>query len=292
MTQRTRLAAALVSSVALLSGVAAAAPAPAKAAPVQEVITIQRTATSGLAALALIGKVQAKDVPGFFASVDRYGSDATLGSFADFNQPSGLTRYGHGSSAPLCDAPVVCAVDKTTGSLTFTITETDDADDKYSPWVGLTRYLAIRGTKVDLQVAAIGFTVRRHTASTFARVTKAEADADGAGVGGAGAEVFRAAQLPGGKRGSFVALQLPCEAAGAGAVTFVATGDVVPPLANCSPTDSGAAGSVYVGTVGVTRYHDRSGLYSRTADGATSWQVSGAVTGVSGSDTRLFVLSY
>jgi hypothetical protein len=290
MTQRARIALSVLLSIGVLGGVAVAAPKPVAPKAVQEVITIQRTAHKGLAAIALIGKVQASKVPGFFASVDRDGNGATLGSMVDINPASGLTRYGHGSDAPLCDAPIVCSVDLSTDTLTFSITETDDADNPGSQWAGVTRYLAIRGTKLDLQVAAIGFTVRRHTASTFARVTRDQADADGVDAYGIGAEVFRAAQLTGGAKGSFAALQLPCDFEGAGAGTFSATGDTVPGVVECSPTENGT--SVYVATVGVTRYSDQPGLYSRSSGARTQWQVSGAFSGVSSTLTRLFVLSY
>jgi hypothetical protein len=259
---------------------------------VQEVITIERTAKTGLAALALIGKVKAEGVPGFLATVDRTKSGAWLGQLVDFNAASGLSRYGHGSEQPLCDAPFVCSIDTTTGSLTFTMTETDDADAPGSDWKGVTRYLALRGTKIDLQVAAIGFTVKRRTASTFARVTREQADADGVDAYGMSGEVFRAAQLRGGKRGSFAALQLPCDGTGAGAATFSATGDDIPTVVTCSPTDSMGPASVYVVTVNVNRYSDRPGLFSRSAAGPTDWQVSGAVSGLSSTLTRLFVLSY
>lgn len=294
MTQRAKLALALLALATTLAGTAVAAP-PAKPVPtpVQEVISIQRTAKSGLAALALIGKIRADRVPGFFATIDRTKSRAVLGSFVDFNEAYGLTKYGHGEAAPLCDADIVCTIDPNTGTFTFTITETSDADDKYDDWAGVTRYLAIRGTGIDVQVAAIGYTVKRHTASSFARVTRAQADADGVGVDGTGAELFRAAQLTGGKRGSFAALQLPCDYEGAGAVTFAATGDTIPAVASCSPTDGSLTGiGVYVADVNVQRYSDRPGLFSRESGTGTSWQVSGAVSGISDYDTRLFVLSY
>jgi hypothetical protein len=294
MTQRAKLALALLTSVVALTGSAVAA-VPAKPAPkaVQEVITIQRTAKTGLAALAVIGKIKADRVPGFFATVDRDAGGAVLGSFVDFNESYGLTKYGHGEAAPLCDADIVCSLDPQTGTFTFTITETSDADDKRDDWAGVTRYLAIRGTGVDVQVAAIGYTVKRRTASSFARVTRAQADADGVGVDGTGAELFRAAQLAGGRRGSFAALQLPCDYEGAGAVTFAATGDTIPAVASCSPTDGSLTGvGVYVADVNVQRYSDRPGLFSRESETGTSWQVSGAVSGISDYDTRLFVLSY
>jgi len=293
MTQRAKIALALLAVTATLTGPAVAA-APAKRAPVavQEVITIERTATSGLAALALIGKVKAEGVPGFLATVDRTKSGAWLGQLVDFNPASGLSRYGHGSEQPLCDAPFVCEIDTTTGSLTFTMTETDDADEPGSDWKGVTRYVALRGTKIDVQVAAIGFTVKRRTSSTFARVTREQADADGVDAYGVSGEVFRAAQLQGGKRGSFAALQLPCDDTGAGAATFSATGDQIPAVVNCSPTDSMGPASIYVSGVNVNRYGDRPGLFSRTATGATHWQVSGAVSGLSSTLTRLFVLSW
>lgn len=292
MTQRTRLVLALTATFAVLTGGAvSAAPKPVKpAGPVQEVITIQRTAKSGLAALALIGKIKADKVPGFFAIVDRDASGARVDTVLDFNQNSGLTRYGHGQEAPLCDAPIVCSLDTSTDTLTFSITETDDADASYSPWKGVTRFLALRGTKIDLQVAAIGFTVKRHTSSSFARVTRDQADADGVGVEGIGAEVFRSAQLPGGKRGSLALLQLPCDFQGAGAATFSATGDFVPSVVNCTPGEDTTG--AYVGIGGVRTYSAQAGLYSRSSNTATQWQVSGAVTGISDTSTRLFVLNY
>lgn len=291
MTQRARLVLSVLSSIAVLGGVAAAAPKPAAPKVTQEVITIQRTAKTGLAALALIGKVQASKVPGFFATVDRNKYGAVLGAMVDINPASGLTKYGHGSDAPLCDAPIVCSVDVSSDTLTFSITETDDADSPGSRWTGVTRYLALRGTKVDLQVAAIGFTVKRHTTSSFARVTRDQADADGVDAYGTGAELFRAAQLTGGARGSFAALQLPCEDEGVGAATFSTSGDLIPVVVNCEPTQG--AGTHSVVTVGGGQgYPDRPGLFSRESGKVASWQVSGAVTGISSSLTRMFVLSY
>jgi hypothetical protein len=296
MTQRFRLCLGLLAFCTLLTGTAVAAAPPAAPVATQEVLTIQRTAKTGLAALALIGKVEAKGVPGFLATVDRWTSGAyssQLGTFVDFNEVGGLTKYGHGSAVPLCNNDLVCSIDPKDGSLTFTITETSDADNKDDSWAGLTRYVAIRGTKIDIQVAAIGFTVKRHTAATFERVTREQADADGVGALGSGAELFQAAQLSGGPRGSFAALQLPCDISGAGAVTFASTGDQIPALANCSPTDGSALDdSVSVATVGVTRYGGRAGLYSREASAGTAWQVSGAVSGLSNYITRLFVLNY
>lgn len=293
MPRRPQLALALLASVALFGGAAASAapkPGPAPKA-VQEVITIQRTATHGLAALALIGKISADRVPGFFGTVDSSQYGAVLGSLVDFNSNSGLTRYGHGAAAPLCSAPFVCSVDATTGTLTFTMTETDDADSPNADWTGLTRYIAIRGTKLDLQVAAIGFTVKRHTTSSFARVTRDQADADGVAEGQTGAEVFRSAQLAGGARGSFVALQLPCDGDGAGAATFSTAGDLVPPVVDCEPTQGATRG--YTLTIGGGQsYPNRPGVFSRTSGKAALWQVSGMVTGLSGTATRLFVLSY
>ena len=291
MTQRARIALSVLLSIGVLGGVAVAAPKPAAPKAVQEVITIQRTAHKGLAAIALIGKVQASKVPGFFATIDRDKNGAYLGSMVDINPASGLSRYGHGSNAPLCGAPIVCSVDVSSDTLTFSITETDDADSPGSQWAGVTRYLALRGTKIDLQVAAIGFTVKRHTTSAFARVTRDQADADGVDAYGTGAEVFRAAQLNGGARGSFAALQLPCEDEGAGAATFSTSGDLVPVVVNCEPTQG--AGTHSVVTVGGGQgYPDRPGLYSRESGKAASWQVSGAVTGISSSLTRMFVLNY
>ena len=291
MTQRTRLLPALLLATTLLGGTAVAATRPPAAPqPVQEVITIARTAKTGLAALALIGKVQASKVPGFFASVDRYSSSgAVVNSVVDFNQNSGITRYGHGQEAPLCSTDIVCTLDTATGTLTFTITETDDADNPGSSWQGVTRYLSVRGTKIDLQVAAIGFTVQRHTSSTFARVTRDQADADGVGLDGTGAEAFRSAQLAGGRKGSFALLQLPCDFEGAGAVTFAATGDLIPSVVHCDPTQAELGGGIYVGPTG---YGSQPGLYSRSSSATTEWQVNGLVTGLSDTSTRLFVLSY
>lgn len=293
MTQRVRLVIALFTATAALTSAAVAAvPAPAPKV-LQEVITIERTAKTGLSALALIGKIKAERSPGFFAIVDRDRYGARLQTMADFGGPTGITRFGHGSSTSLCNAPFVCAFDQEDGSLRFSITETDDADSG-SAWAGVTRYLVIRGTKIDLQVAAIGFTVKRHTTATFAQVTREAADADGVEALGIGTEVFRAAQLRGGARGSFAALQLPCDVAGAGGTTFTATGDSLPQLVYCEPSQrtpfvyvSGSGGTAF----GVETY-ERAGLFSRSAAGPVQWQVNGLVTGVSMSPTRLFVLNY
>ncbi len=290
MIMRSRFLTALVATLLLVGGAAAAAPTGPAPTPTQEVITIQRTATSGLAALALIGKITADRSAGFFATVDRTAAGAALGSSVDFNATTGITRYGHGSASPLCDAPLVCSLDLEHNTLTFTLTETSDADAPYDAWKGLTRYLTIRGTHLNLKVAAIGFTVRRHASATFSRVVRSDADADGVAVDGIGVEAFRAAQLPGGPRGSFAFLQLPCEGEGAGAVTFAATGDTLPLVVECKPhVDQVGAGTVYVGTY-ATNYGE--GRYSRDSGKSTLWQVNGLATGVSATATRLFVLSY
>jgi hypothetical protein len=290
MTQRLRTALVLLVSVVALAGTAAAAPAPAGPKHAREVVTVERTAKHGLAALALIGKVHADKVPGFFASVDRTKYGADLDSMVDFNGTSGLTRYGHGGEAPLCDAPFVCSVDLTTNTFTFTLTTTDDADSG-SRWAGITRYLVMEGSSIDLTWAAVGFTVKRHTGTTFARVSRDQADEDGVGFDGTGAEVFRSAQLAGGAKGSFAVVQLPCDSTGAGAATFAATGDLLPAVVDCSPPSTP---SVFVGPSGggINAYGGQPGLYSRDAGTATQWQVSGAVTGLSDTTTRLFVLSY
>ena len=251
---------------------------------------ITRTSPTGLAALALIGTVQASKIPGFIATIDRTSARAEVGAFADFNGTSGITRYGHGGSTSLCNAPVVCAVNLDTDTVTFSMTETGSGSPTGFGWAGLTRYLVLRGSKINLQVAAVGFTVTRHTSATFARVTRDQADADGMAVSNLGVEAFKAAQLPGGKAGSFAVLQLPCDGQGAGAVTFAATNDALPVLADCEPSTKSDKVGVGVGTV--STYGGRPGLFSRSAGTSTRWQVSGLVAGVSGSLTRLFVLSY
>jgi len=292
MTQRLRVLLVLASVTLVVSGSAVAAPKAAPPKVKREVVTIERTARHGLAALALIGKVKADRAPGFFAAVDRSQHGAELVSKADFSGTSGITRYGHGANESLCNAPVACDFNTSSNTFTFSITETDDADGP-SSWSGVTRYLALEGTSIDLQVAAIGFTVKRHTRSTFARVSREAADADGINALGIGAEVFRAAQLRGGRRGSFALLQLPCDFQGAGAVTFTATGDQLPNLVHCDVQESVGPVTIYPVQVGPENqdYSGR-GSFSRTANGATSWQVSGLATGVSSTVTRLFVLSY
>ena len=291
MPQRARLVLFIVTASLVLAGSAAGATTPpAAAGPVQEVITITRTSPTGLAALALIGTVQASKIPGFLATVDRTSAGAEVGTFADFNGTSGLTRYGHGGSTSLCNAPVVCAVNLNTDTVTFSMTETDSGSPSGFGWAGMTRYLVLRGSKINLQVAAVGFTVLRHTSATFARVTRDEADGDGVAVSSIGVEAFKAAQLPGGTAGSFAVLQLPCDGQGAGAVTFAATNDPLPALAHCEPASQGNKVTVGVGIV--STYGGRPGLFSRSAGTSTQWQVSGLVAGVSGSLTRLFVLNY
>jgi len=290
MTQRLlRPALVLLVATAALAGSAAAAPTPAAPKTVREVVTVERTAKHGLAALALIGKVKADKVPGFFSTVDRYKNGAVLDAMVDFNGTSGLTRYGHGTEQPLCGAPVVCSVDLATNTLTFTLTTTDDADGDAS-WNGITRYFTLEGSSIDLTYAAVGFTVKRHTSSTFARVTREQADEDGVGMYGQGAELFRSAQLSGGRKGSFAVLQLPCDSLGAGAATFSATGDTLPALVNCSP--DGTPGVYVAGNGSGAYWGGHPGVFSREASAATQWQASGAVSGLSSTTTRLFVLSY
>jgi hypothetical protein len=290
MTQRLRTALVLLTVTAGLAGSAAAATAPRPLPPtVREVVTVQRTSQHGLAALALIGKVKADRIPGFFATVDRSRTGAALDAIVDLDGTSGLTRYGHGSEQPLCGEPVVCSVDLRSNTLTFSLTVTDDADAG-SRWLGYTRYFALEGSSIDLTWAGVGFTVRRHTASTFARVSREQADEDGVGLYGQGAEVFRSAQLPGGPRGSFAALQLPCDGLGAGAATFSATGDGLPSVVDCNPS---GLPSAYVSESGSgAGWGGQPGLFSRSTSGPTQWQVSGAVSGLSSTTTRLFVLSY
>lgn len=295
MTQRTRLHAVLavlaLSTALTGSAVAATKPAaPAKPTHAREVITVERTAKHGLAALALIGKVQADRVPGFFAEVDRTKYGSGLQSILDFNGTSGLTKYGHGSESPLCGTTLVCTLDLQSNTLTFSLTITDDADGA-NDWNGVTRYLVLEGSRIDVTFAAVGFKVTRHAAATFARVSRDQADEDGVGLYGQGAEVFRAAQLPGGAHGSVAVLQLPCDGTGVGAATFGATGDTLPAVVDCTPD---SAPSLFIGPTGggISAYGGQPGLYSRDASGATQWQVSGAVSGLSSTSTRLFVLNY
>jgi hypothetical protein len=292
MTQRTRALLALLAVTASLAGSASAAAPQAAPRSVREVITVERTSQHGLAAVALIGKVKADKVPGFFAVVDRSKHGAGLDTIVDFNGTSGLTRYGHGSESPLCSEPVVCSLDLQTNTLTFTLTATDDADAG-SDWLGYTRYFAVEGSSIDVTWAAVGFTVKRHVAASFARVSRDQADSDGVSSFGTGAEVFRSAQLTGGKKGSFAVVQLPCDTAGAGAATFSATGDVVPSVVNCAPEPAPSVQVGGVGGAGTTVVGGRpAGIYFREAAKATQWQVSGAVSGLSSTTTRLFVLSY
>lgn len=290
MTQRLRPALVLLVSSLVLAGTAAAAPAPVAPKTVREVVTVERTAKHGLAALALIGKVKADRVPGFFAEADRSKGGARLNAILDFNGATGLTRYGHGGEEPLCGQPLVCSLDLTTNTLTFTLTTTDDADDRGGDWAGITRYFALEGSSIELTWAAVGFKVSRHTSASFARVSRDQADEDGVGLYGQGAEVFRSAQLAGGAKGSFAVVQLPCEDAGAGAATFSATGDTLPSLLDCTP--NGTPGVYVAGNGSGAYWGGEAGLYSRSAGGPTQWQVSGAVSGISSTTTRLFVLSY
>lgn len=282
---------ALASSFAVLAGVTAvAAPAPAVPRPKQEVLTIQRTATSGLAALALVGRVHLDDTPGFLGIVDRRRTSTRLVTSVDVGGPARISQYGQGTDSPLCGAPVVCTLDEGARTMTFSLTETDDADLRSSAWTGLTRYLALEGSRIDLEVAAVGFTVKRHTTARFARVTREAADGDGLNAYGVGGEVFRGASLAGGPRGSFAALQLPCEWEGAGAMTFQSQAQPTTGVYLCTPQTFNV-GATATGA-SVEPSNPRHGLHTLSSDVATTWRASGLVTGVSGSRTRLFVLSY
>lgn len=292
--RRTRLVLVLACVLGAVTGLAPAL-APAQAAPppkaVKELVTITRTHASEDAALAIIGRVKVDRRQGFFGVVDRRaGQDSSLVSMTDLGWSTGLLRYGHGQSAPACDIAFVCAVSPEGDELVFRFTTTD-LGGKGSAWTGLTRYLVVEGTSFELKVAAIGFSVKRRAAGSFARLTAERADADGIAYGSIGAEVFRAASLAGGPRGSLAVLQLPCEVEGAGAVTFSATGDFVPHVADCKGSQSGYYAGVGPGYVGIYPTH-APGRFERSASGPVQWDVSGAVTGVTTTRTRLFVLSF
>jgi hypothetical protein len=293
MRVRPRQLLVLVAAGAVLaSGGALAAPVPSTPPPVvKEVVSVTRTAKTGQAVVALAGKVRADRQPGFFAVVDRYPDGSELETIIDFGSLSGATRYGHGSEEPLCDAPFACEVSRDGDTLKFTLTVADDNEDGRTQWTGLTRYFVLEGTSIEITSAAVGFAVKRRAPLTFQRVSAAEADADGVGYSGMNAEVFRAASARGGDRGSFAVAQLPCDFQGAGSMTFSATGDLLPSVITCT-------GTSYQTQVGVADSHTRvgsgenPGLYTREASTATSWQLSGAISGVTTTSTRLFVLDY
>lgn len=291
MRVRIRLLLACATVVAAAStSVAAPTPAPPPAV-VKEVVAVTRTAPAGQAVVALAGTVKADRRPGFFAVVDRYKNGSQLESIIDFGTLFGPAKYGHGSSEPLCDAPFFCELSRDGSTLKFTLTIADDADDNGSRWLGRTRYFVLEGTSIKITHAEVGFAVKRKAPLTFARVTAEAADADGAGYNGINAEVFKAAALPGGPRGSFAVAQLPCDVQGFGSMTFSATGDLLPSVITCTGTTyqvyAGGAGSgTYVGNGG------NPGLYTRQTAAKTSWQLSGAITGVTTTATRLFVLDF
>jgi hypothetical protein len=276
----------------LLSGVAAAAPAPSGPPPVvKEVVSVTRTAKTGQAVVAMAGRVRADRQPGFFAVVDRYPDGSQLETIVDFGSLVGATKYGHGSEEPLCDAPFVCEVSRDGASLKFSLTVADDNEDGRTQWTGLTRYFVLEGTSIEITHASVGFAVKRKAPLSFQRVTSAQADADGAGYSGNNVEVFRAAAAQGGGKGSFAVAQLPCDVQGAGSMTFSATGDLLPSVITCTgtsyQTQVGAAGSsTRVGS------GENPGLYTRESAQKVSWQLSGAISGVTTTDTRLFVLDY
>lgn len=276
----------------LLSGAAVAAPTPSAPPPVvKEVMSVTRTAKTGQAVVALAGRIRADRQPGFFAVVDRYANGSELQTIIDFGALTGATKYGHGSEEPLCDAPFVCEVSRDGASLKFTLTVADDNEDGRTQWTGLTRYFVLEGTSIEITHAAVGFAVKRKAPLSFQRVTSAHADADGAGYSGNSVEVFRAAAAQGGSKGSFAVAQLPCDVQGAGSMTFSATGDLLPSVITCTGTSyqtqvGGAGSSTTVGS------GDNPGLYTRESAQKVSWQLSGAITGVTTTDTRLFVLDY
>ena len=286
-----RLSIVAIAGAALLVGAAgatavhAAPVAKAKAKPVlrREVITVRRDNTTKQGVVALVGRIHADGLPGFLAIIDREdGYLPGLDALQDFNLSDDLVRYGHGAATPLCSSPIICTYDPRNQTLDFSFTATAQAGSTdYSP--KRTLYIAVEGTALDFTSASNGFTVTRHSRASFQRVLADQSDADGVRSLGAGVELFRGAELRGGARGSAAVLQLPCDQAGVGAVTFSATGDFVPNAVDCYPllsSEFSANGA------------DGTGIAVRESRGSTSWQVSGAVTGATSTLTRLFVLNY
>lgn len=265
---------------------AAAEPEPAKPLPMRrQIVEIRRTRKSGIAVLALAGRVTSSGRPGFFAALDVYRDGGDIRSIpkpnlVDFGVAQEPTQYGHGSDRPLCNLPLVCVLDKAGGELSFTMTVTDDTRTN-NAWQGRTHYLLLEGTGFELESAAVGFRVTRR-AGGFDRRTAIDSDADGVAALGAHAEVFRAASLMGGPKGSVVVAQLPCEVSGAGAATL--THDSGPDgLLNIPMSCEIRAGGMAVNPDS----HIRTG--ARTKPGA--WRLEGAVAGVTAKLTRLLVMN-
>ncbi len=249
----------------------------------REIVEIRRTRKSGIAVLALAGRITAQGRPGFFTALDVYSSDSGSHSVAtpelvDFGEASELTTYGHGASDPICPPPIQCGVSESGGELSFTLTVTDDTRTN-DDWQNRTHYLLLEGTGFELESAAVGFSVKRRRGG-FDRRTAIESDADGATVSGLHVEAFRAASIVGGRNGSVIIAQLPCEyAGGAGAALLThdsdSSGIYVRPL---------SCGSRAVGV------NPEEHIYAGATSEPGTWRLEGAVVGLTQTQTRLLVM--
>lgn len=264
-----------------------ASPRPGVPLPIRrEIVEIRRTRKSGIAVLALAGRITALDKPGFFAAMDVYRDDkgavrsVPTPDLVDFGLTQEPIRYGHGSSTPLCNLPLVCILDKAGGELSFTLTVTDDTRTN-NDWVGRTHYLLLEGTGFELESAAVGFSVKRRKGG-FDRRTAVESDADGVATLSLHAEVFRAASIFGGPRGSVVVAQLPCEyAGGVGAASLSHEFDQNL-LSVASPMTCGNQ---------ATGFNRDSHIRTATRARPGVWKLEGAVAGLTVTQTRLLVLN-
>jgi hypothetical protein len=109
-----------------------------------------------------------------------------------------------------------------------------------------------------------------------------DSDADGVAVLGAHAEVFRAASIMGGPKGSVVVAQLPCEGGGNGVATL--SHDSYQGVLFISPMNCEV-------NAGVTRVEPDSQVRTASVTEPGAWHLEGAVAGLTSTLTRLLVMN-
>lgn len=217
---------------------------------------------SGVYTISGVIKTDAKH-PALLASVAASGKDAFFPNVVELGKDGVSTTYGAEGSHSLCPAPAVCTVSRDGGSLGFSFSYNVAGDGVHA--YRSTDYLVLQGAEVTFAHAGLGpWTLHRFSAWT--RVLDTQAALAGARTQGLDAEVDTDVSAVGGPHGSVAIGVPPCEGVGAGAATF--TGADTGTQAALCPTSAVA------------------GLATRR----TTWQLSGALAGVSSLRTRLLVL--
>lgn len=254
----------LVALAVGLAVVAAAAPSVAAGPRVERRLMVFSYDGRGPAILLVQGEVEAKGVPGYFATVSASEHDGELDPYfpdvLELGEPSEPPRtYGALGARDLCASPVVsCTRKPGSSSLGFSISYSIGRGDEVSH----TRlYLAMEGTRIETSSISRGW--RMHSRS--GGLARSTAGGTGARAFGASVEAQPEARLPGGRRGSIGIGVPPCDELGLGIVSL--TGGRRPVTDTCPAYPLSAA-----------------------AKGATQWVLSGTAAGLSSSRTRLLVI--